>query len=616
MEDDFAHFMAARWPGLEAVALVATLDPVAAREATTAALASLAARWPAALDDGAPTAAARRELLTRLGSRSAPGPPRVKDLIAADPDDSVPAALLGALAGEEALVRAALAATMTWEAPVEEVAALAGRGGRDLSGQVETARGRILFAHRGALAADGLPPADHRLDDDLAALLSRLVATTPEPPDPAALVAERSGRARRRSILLGGVGAAALGTAGWFVLRAGVTPAVPRPTTPTTLGPDAPQWASTAQWAPRGSLAADPGVRRIVGGARVLFAGDTATLRIVVATRLGSGAEPPLPQGTRFSVWSGPRGAPAEQLVPIPYAFGQIDGTPDVVAVGVPYQWSAALVVLARPSVDDAHISTEVRPHPSGSVDRVWPRLSIEDGVVAADLPGPLGSATRLRCDNYDGPVPIPAAWAVPGSADDPSERLASEVADATGVPANALRTETVVDSPIDGRLLNEVTPSGVRADGRVLVTHVTTPDGGLVRMTQVFADRRSSSGAFFFGPVVIPADEPHRPVVGRIDSGGSSTGNFLVVAPGGAATAQLLATSPNAYPVSGVVPVRGGTAIVPVINAAQASAFRLVLKDGAGRTRYDDVPAEGEGLYGPDPALTGWLGLPLPYDG
>lgn len=170
MEDDFDQFMAARWSGLEAVALVATLDPVAARVATTAALATLAVRWPAALEDGAPTAAARRELLTRLGSWSAPRPIRTEGLVTEDPDDAVSTALLAALAEEEPLVRAAVAATSTWDAAVAEVAALSERDAQNLTAQVADARARLLLAHRAALAANGLSPADHRLDDDVATL--------------------------------------------------------------------------------------------------------------------------------------------------------------------------------------------------------------------------------------------------------------------------------------------------------------------------------------------------------------------------------------------------------------------------------------------------------------
>ncbi|MBD3785096.1 MAG: SigE family RNA polymerase sigma factor, partial [Micrococcales bacterium] len=64
--DGFAEFVAARWPELEAVALVALLDAERAREVTTAALAALRGRWSGVVEEGAPTPAARRELVGRL----------------------------------------------------------------------------------------------------------------------------------------------------------------------------------------------------------------------------------------------------------------------------------------------------------------------------------------------------------------------------------------------------------------------------------------------------------------------------------------------------------------------------------------------------------------------
>ena len=64
------------------------------------------------------------------------------------------------------------------------------------------------------------------------------------------------------------------------------------------------------------------------------------------------------------------------------------------------------------------------------------------------------------------------------------------------------------------------------------------------------------------------------------------------MIAPG-AAKVQLLSTSPNAYPVSKVTATRkGGVAVVAVVNANDAAAFRLVRRDAAGHKIGDGVPA------------------------
>ncbi|HWO51204.1 MAG TPA: hypothetical protein VNN23_06390, partial [Ornithinibacter sp.] len=64
VEDDFRDFVAARWPDLEGVAFVVTLDPATARRVTTDALATLHQQWREALDEGQPGATARRSVLT------------------------------------------------------------------------------------------------------------------------------------------------------------------------------------------------------------------------------------------------------------------------------------------------------------------------------------------------------------------------------------------------------------------------------------------------------------------------------------------------------------------------------------------------------------------------
>ncbi len=141
---------------------------------------------------------------------------------------------------------------------------------------------------------------------------------------------------------------------------------------------------------------------------------------------------------------------------------------------------------------------------------------------------------------------------------------------------------------------------------------HVTTPDGALVRSVRVSDGTRTvPQGQIRFGPVVLPADDADRPVVHRLDAGLPHAGRFLVIAPGRAATAQLVASTSTRRPVSTVVPLVDHVAVVAVVNADAALAYRLVLRDAAGRTVHDAVPAEGADLFGPDDGI-GPGGVPV----
>ena len=75
VEDDFREFVAARWPDLEGVAFLVTLDAATARRVTTDALAALHQQWREALDEGRPGAMARRSVLTAAVA-AAPSTPR------------------------------------------------------------------------------------------------------------------------------------------------------------------------------------------------------------------------------------------------------------------------------------------------------------------------------------------------------------------------------------------------------------------------------------------------------------------------------------------------------------------------------------------------------------
>ena len=625
VEEDFGGFVAARWPGLEAVALVATLDPEAAGRVTAAALAALRTRWAATLEAGAPTATARRALLERLDpGRRRPRSPEHDDLpaddraaalrsLVADTDSSVPAALLDALVDAGPLARAALAAEVVWELPADEVASLTADPAVTAAA-VAQARPRVLAAHREARAADGLAPADHRVADDLADLVERLGAAQPAPPDPAGLVSERARRIRRRTVLTGGGVALGVGAAGWAALSrngSGASAAdPPSPAVPTTAGPTDPAWSTTVRWPPRGALAGDVGIRALAAAAavRLLYADDVEDLRVVVAASFADQR----PASTSVRAWVGAAGSPAERLTEVTFAFDAILGVEDVVALAVPRGAGAVLVLLTRPTVGTADVSLTVHPTAAGSLERTFRQLRLSDGVGALLLDARCGVAARLRCADYDGTVLAPAAWQVSLGGEDPVESLAAYVASATGVPRERLVARAVVDSITNGSVIDPTALSATGGDGQVVLSSTTTPDGGVVRSLWVTDDGRARTSSALLSPVAVPADAEDAPAVMELAGTPPRTGRFLVVVPGGGATCQLLATSPNAYPVSKVVPMKGRTAVVPVINAADAAAFRLVVKDARGRTTYDAVPPTGRDLLGLGEDGTGWLGLPL----
>ncbi|MBM6401508.1 hypothetical protein [Phycicoccus sonneratiae] len=629
LEEDFGGFVAARWPDLEAVALVATLDPERARELTTSALAGLRPRWQQTLEEGAPTAAARRALLARLepsrgrGEASvASGAPEhgpvVRPPAVDDPDTGVPAALLDALARLRPAVRAQVGAGALWETTDDELRALAGEAAPSRA-DVDAARRELVAAHRAARAADGVPAADHRLDADLADLAHALARALPEPPDPAGLVVDRARRVRRRALVAGAGGLLLAGGVGWVAVRDGLgaDPVRPSPQTPTTAGPDDAAWGTTTRWPARGGLADDLGVQALVAragaGVRLLWAGEVADLRVVVAAT----PDHP-PTSTAVRAWSGPPGTVAERLVEVPTSFDTILGVEDVVVLGLDRPGGALLLVLTRPTERSAAFSPVVRPTPAGSLEREYTAVALADGVGTMLLPEPWGTAGRVRCAEYDGGPLTPRAWdrtrsGGPGSG--PLADLVALVASSTGLSPDDLRGEVLVDSPTDGSVFDPTAVSATGGDGRAVLTVVRTPDGAVVRGLDVRDDGRSGTTTFLAGsPVVVPARLAGEPAVLSLDAPAGGPGRFLVVVPGGGATCRLVAVGRRGAPTSEATAMKRSTAVVSVPDVERTTyGLRLVVQDAAGRTTYDDVPPAGRDLGGYDDG-TGWLGLPLPY--
>ncbi len=653
VEDDFGGFVAARWPDLEAVALAATLDPRSARDLTAATLAELGGRWALVLEDGAPTRAARAALLRRVAHRPdagrtlsgvppAGGPGPATELLpvpswTTGPDDAVGAALLGALARERPLVRAALAAEVAWGVGETDAAVAAGDLPDELAAARPAARGRLLTAHREALAATDRPPADGRLEPDLADAVARLAAVAGDPPDPVGLVGARVSRVRRRSLVAGGLAVATLGVAGGWLVRGdgpGVAPPVPRRSGDAPVaGLDDASWWYSDRWPPRGGLAGDAAVRALVardGGptARLLYAADVEGVRVVVAGLLD---RPNAAGGsTVVAVWSGPSGTPPADLTPLPLALDRIDGSTSVVAVAVPRRVgaptpapsasggdapgsergdggtvlaalrggrqdaSALLVLLSRPRVAVAAWSPVVHPTSHGSVERTWSIVHLEDGVATVPVDAP-GAAARLQCEAYDGPVAGGALVPVrPPTPDGVTLATTELVASATGVSPARLRTEVVLDTTVDGGVLDPSGAPGRAGAGRVLVLRTRTPDGATVRTVHVSDDGGAGRPPLLAPSTVLPEAEVDAPVVLALPTAGA--GRLLVVAPG-AARCRL------------VGPEGAGTATVPLphgVAVLTADGDRrpltLELWDEALRRTYAAVPPAGRALldFGP----------------
>jgi len=470
----------------------------------------------------------------------------------------------------------------------------AGAGGQDAG------RRRLVSAHDEARAAEGLAPADWTLDSDLDAVVETLLAGHGDPPDPAALVDERRRSVRRRSLVVGGAAALAAGAAAWWVVPHGPdasasgASASPSPSGPPPAGD--PSWEKASGWVARGRLATDPRVQALVisrsgGVSRLLFADDVAGRRVVVAGFRNPGTEDLIVQA-----WHGEQGADPATLDEAPFQSAYVVDTQGAMALALPTGPGTLMLVLARPTVPIADYSTVVIPTVEGSVSRDWERVTLVDGIGSALWPQEAGPALRMRCVGYDGPVFSAAQTWVGQSGTDALAGFAEEttrhVAAALGEPTDSVFTEVVTDAAVGGSVIDPTAISASGGDGRVRVLRTRTREGALIRSVRVVDDCRSRMSWLDLEPAaVLPADTPpDEPIVLRLDDARPGVGRFLVIAPG-AAKVQLLSTSPNAYPVSKVTATRRGVAVVPVVNANDAAAFRLVRHDAAGHKIGDGVP-------------------------
>jgi hypothetical protein len=651
--DDFDAFVAARWRELEPVALLATLDPIAARAATVAALMRLRRSWADVVDSGAPSARARIEVLRQVGdpghrSRrlpawrrttaagvgpapehstktagappagagrptgpTSPGPsgsdPSGGDHPVAHPADAVQDAirnaLLDALQTLTLTTRSALAAELLWDLSADDAAAALRMPPGELAADLADARRRLRAAHRSGRASAGLPPADRGLDSDLGELADALTDTLPDPPEPAALAAPHTRLLRRRALVFGG-GATLTVAATWaWSMRTPDAGSASR--SATTTGPRAVGWSSANTWPGRGPLAGDASIRAVAArdwpGARVLWAGDIGTRRAAVAAIDEPGAV-----GTRIRMWAGPRGAPSAALEEVPLRFDVVEPVGDIVVVRVPQDGGAALLALGRPTLAQGSFSAVVTPTPDGWIERSWNTVRLDNGVGVHLASRGLGPATRVRFGGYDGPPatslsPFPSYPGTPGGPERLRASARATVSGATGIPAQQLRSDIVVDSPTPGSVIDASALSAAGGDGRVVIVHTRTPAGAVLRSVRVWDDGRASGPPLDLAQAeLIPAGVATEPVVyGPLPGDSEPTRRFLVVATG-AARVQLLAAAPSTDPVSEVVATTGDAAVVSVIGGDAATEYRLVAWSSTGRRIFDGPTTRGRWLADP----------------
>ena len=601
-EEDFRDFVIARWGELEPVAQLVTLDAPTARRVTTDALADLHGQWAHLLDEGMPGAAARRTVLAgalaaarhhssaRVGCAARPG----HDDLDAEPVEVVVTALLPVVRRAAPLERAVLAAATVWGLDPGRVADLLGMPPAPVRDADLAVRRRLLGAHTAARAAAGWEPAEWALDRDLEDALDLLLADHADPPDAVALVDERHRRVRRRSVVLGtGATLAAGAAAFWFV--DGVATGTASEAAPQPPRPGDPVWTRTSSWPARGRLAADDRVAALVAGAspgaNLLWADDLAGQRVVVAATVDDGTG-----GTLVRMWTGPRGAAADTLLPTGLVRDRVTFIDDVVPIAVEAgpndeDGAGAVLLLARPTVLEASYSPIVAYARNGGVGRQWTEVGLRDGVATVALRGPMPPTFRVRLDGFDaGPLgatslglPVPADPTAP-LGDGLLEALGPFVAACTGLPASAVQSSVVLEAAVDGDVLVPLASGERAARGRVVVAHTALPSGALLRTVRVAGDGRGGVGPVDVETTrAIASNETPVPFATRLPGFTEDVSRFLVVAPG-AARAQLVGTASNTYPASEVTALRGGTGVLQIADARRAALYRLVTWDRRGR--------------------------------
>ena len=464
-ESEFGRFATARWPDLVHTAYLVSGDEETAVRLSVATLAGLSRRWAQVAADGAPTAAARSDLVARLLEEDgAAGGPPPADLLArlrrshrgptrrgghggllaprtsrpepASPwaaDEPAPAPGLGGT--EPGAHPLASTTEALWDAfgrapaPARVVHALgvveglgADEAGRAterppaaVSAAMAAADDELIRAHAAARRRLGLEPAQHAVRPELHVALQHALTQLGPPPDPLPLVRAQR-RARRRRGLLVGAGVTVVCAAVVAVTGATALSGRPGPSTATsTVAAGA--WTTIETWPARGELAHDEGVERVVDrvwgyGARVLYAGDVGSTRFLVAWVPGNDG---LSSGSDFgvdpsvAVMRGPAHIALTRSSTTTNT-GNTMGTSALSIEATTRPGSTDLLVLAHPQVSQARLSPTVTFSASGRPDRTWQTMNLVGGVGRTSLQGDHLLALRVVVDTADGP-PLGSFW-------------------------------------------------------------------------------------------------------------------------------------------------------------------------------------------------------------
>lgn len=610
----------ARWHELYAVATVTTGDASSAARVTASALAVVARRWGEATDSGAPTVAARAEVLRAAlstaqdavapvpGERAPHGP---ADQEATD-DDRGRVALSCVVAEAPPAARAALAVRHWWDEGPAVVAA-AGDGQVDkVRSQLAALDHRLAAAHAAALGRE-----EHELawalPSAVADMLEHAVDSAPVS-DPVGLVDDAGRRAtRRRRTRTAVVGAALVLAVGAATALAWPGPGAAAPTGP---GRDDPSWARVTTWAARGPLVDDPTVvsiasdaRRADPTARLLYAGRVGDTIAVVMTGASPG-DPDIPAGVPgpalgegfdggqsfLRLWTAPT-----RLGPAALAPTVVDGEPttrtgDLVVLSVDQDTAgvpATVLVLTRPSVADGSVITGALPQPDGSVRPVVADLPLVDGVATYG-PTRVGFTPEVAVSGYRG-VPAGAAdnsFLLPpsGSADELAVLQRILVAGVTGNRPDSLATTSVLESEVAASAVDPdyvgTYPDfvGTHAEPlRMTVVTTTTRDGARVRTSRLAGSTDEAPWTYLERLAAVPASDPHALL--PLPSGRHPA--FVAIAPDGA-TAELVTGDGR---VRARATISQGLATLASTEDFEGTAFRLRVRAPDGHVVYDAVP-------------------------
>ncbi|MEU1876439.1 hypothetical protein ABZ470_03945 [Streptosporangium sp. NPDC020072] len=252
------------------------------------------------------------------------------------------------------------------------------------------------------------PPGQRALEQALRSSLTRQAGTVAEHSDPYGATLRRIHRARRRRRNTA-AGALALTTALTTVL----TLVLVRPATPHDPGDRVTTVLTTRRtgpdWPARGELAGDPtlltALRTRLGdpGARVLYAGDRAGHRVIVAV------SPKNPAMGGTVILYGTAGTPVEAL--------RADPQPPNMTGRDGIAWISAdpdhtLIVLGPPRTTAVKISPSVTYRSDGTPTRRTRTLRTDDGLILTPVPdaAPGHVAIKIRLGERFG-EPVPLGW-------------------------------------------------------------------------------------------------------------------------------------------------------------------------------------------------------------